>query len=80
MDTDDYSTEQMIVGKHVLQGDYLSPLLFNMIVNTVIKSTDHEKVRCMGYSSSKTLMHVTGFNLQMIRLSQHQLKKINNCS
>ena len=27
-----------------------------MIVNTLIKSIDHEKVSCMGYSSSKTLL------------------------
>ena len=39
-----------------------------MIVNTLIKSNDHEKFRCMGYSSPKTLLHVTSFNLLMIRL------------
>ena len=27
-----------------------------MIVNTLIKPIDHEKVCCMGYSSSKTLL------------------------
>ena len=53
---DDYSTEHMIVGKGVLQGDCLSPLLFSMIVNTLIKSVDHEKSRCMGYSFVKTLL------------------------
>ena len=35
IDTDDYSTEPMIVGKGVLQRNCLSPLLFNMIVNTL---------------------------------------------
>ena len=78
--TDNCSTEPVIVGKVVLPGHCLSPLLFNMIVNALIKSIDHEKVCCMGYSSSKTLLHVTGFNLLMIRLSQHKLKKITNCS
>ena len=53
---DDYSTEHMIVGKGVLQGDCLNPLLFSMIVNTLIKSADHEKSRCMGYSFAKTLL------------------------
>ena len=53
---DDYSTEHMIVGKGVLQGDCLNPLLFSMIVNTLIKSVDHEKSRCMGYSFAKTLL------------------------
>ena len=33
--TDDCSTEPIIVGKDVLQGDCLSPLLFDMIVNTL---------------------------------------------
>ena len=46
--TDDYTTDRMIVGKGVLQGDCLSPLLFNTIVNTLIKSIDHKKIRCMG--------------------------------
>ena len=54
--TDDSSTEPMIVGKGVLQRDCLSQLLFNMIFNTFIKSIDHEKVRCIGYSSAKTLL------------------------
>ena len=79
MGTDDYSTKPMIVGKGVLQGDcyycycYISPLLFSVIVNTHIKSIDHKKIRCMGYSSAKTLLP-----RQWFRLSQHQLKKITN--
>ena len=55
MDNDDNSTKPMIIGKGVLQGGCLSPLLFSMIVNTLIKSKNG-KVRCMGYSSSKTLL------------------------
>ena len=54
--TDDYSPKPMIVGKGVLQGECLSPLLFNVIVNTLIKSIDHEKIHCVCYSSSKTLL------------------------
>ena len=54
---DDYSTEPIIVGKGVLQGDCLTPLLFKMIVNTLVKSIDHErKIRCMGYSSAETFL------------------------
>ena len=56
MGTDNYSTEPMIVGKGALQGDCLCPLLFNMIVNTLIKSIDHEKICCMAYSSAETLL------------------------
>ena len=44
----------MIIDKGVLH--CLSPLLLNMIFNTLIKTIDHEKVRCMGYSSSKILL------------------------
>ena len=44
--TGDYSNEPM----------YLRPLLFNMIVKTLKKSTDHEKILCVGYSSAKTLL------------------------
>ena len=46
----------MIIGKGVLQGDCLSPLLLNMIFNTHIKSIDREKVRCMDDSFSKILL------------------------
>ena len=40
----------MIVGKGVLQGDCLSPLLFNLVVNTLMKTADQDSVRCMGYT------------------------------
>ena len=56
MGSDDYSTEPLIVGKGVPQKDCLGPPLLNMIVNTLIKSIHHEKIRCMGYSSPKTLL------------------------
>ena len=35
--TDQYKTDPLIVGKGVLQGDCLSPLLFNLVVYTLIK-------------------------------------------
>ena len=76
---DDYSTEHMIVGKGVLQGDCLNPLLFSMIVNTLIKSVDHEKICCMGYSFAKTLFPRHWFQFADDSAIQHQLKKITNC-
>ena len=73
--TDDYSTEPTIVGKGVLLGDCLSPLSFSMIVNTLTKLIDHEKVVRV-IVLVRLYFHVTGFNLVMLRLSQHRLKKI----
>ena len=35
--TDQYKIDPLIVGKGVLQGDCLSPLFFNLVVNTLIK-------------------------------------------
>ena len=51
-----------------------------MIVNTLIKSNDHEKFRCMGYSSPKTLLPRHLFQSADDSASQHQLKRITNCS
>ena len=48
--TDNYSTEPILVRKGVLRGDCLSPLLFNMVINTLKKTIDDEKVKCMGYN------------------------------
>ena len=33
----------------VLQGDSLSPLLINLIVNTLINTIKSERVECLGY-------------------------------
>ena len=49
------SRDPIILEKGVLQGDCLSPLLFNLVVNTLLKAIDSEKVRCMGYSYCDTL-------------------------
>ena len=46
--TDTYITDTLIVGKGVLQGDCLSPLLFGMVINILIKTIDEEMIRCMG--------------------------------
>ena len=43
------------VQRRVLQGDCLSPLIFNMCVNTLITMIDQEKVKCLGYVYENTL-------------------------
>ena len=52
--TDVYSTQFVHVGKGVLQGDCLSPLLFNMLVNTFIRCIQSEKFIQLGSSSSSS--------------------------
>ena len=42
-------TSPIKVQRGVLQGDSLSPLLFNLIVNTLIIMIKSEKVECMGH-------------------------------
>ena len=54
--TDQYKTDPLIVAKCVLQGDCLSSLLFNMVVNTLIKTVDQDRIRCMGYTFSNMLI------------------------
>ena len=48
--TDTYIADPLIVGKGVLQEDCLTPLLFNTVINTLIKTTDEERIRYMGYN------------------------------
>ena len=49
-------TSPIKVQRGVLQGDSLSPLLFNLIVNTLINTIKYEKVECMGYVYNGTLL------------------------
>ena len=53
--TDTYITDPLIVGKGVLQGDCLSPLLFDMVINTLIKTKGKGKTRCMRYNFCNSL-------------------------
>ena len=53
--TDTYITDLLIVGKGILQGDCLSPLLFNMVTNTWIKTIDEEWIHCVGYNFCNSL-------------------------
>ena len=52
---DGYVTNPIRVDRGVLQGDSLSPLLFNMCVNTLIKTIEDKRIKCMGYAAEKTL-------------------------
>ena len=44
-----------LLRKGVLLDDCLSPLHFNMVINTLIKTIDDKKVKCMGYSYCDTM-------------------------
>ena len=49
-------TEHYFTDKGVLQRDCLSPLLFNMVMNTLIKTIGQEKTRCTGYDFCDSLL------------------------
>ena len=53
--TDNFTTDPIVVEKGVLQGDCLSPLLFNLVVNTLLKTIDSEKIRSICYNYCDTL-------------------------
>ena len=53
--TDTNTTDPLIFAKGVLQGDCLSHLLFNMVINTLIKTIDEERIRCMRYNFCTSL-------------------------
>ena len=52
---DGYVTNPIRVDRGVLQGDSLLLLLFNMCVNTLIKTIEDKIIKCMGYVAKKTL-------------------------
>ena len=52
---DGYVTNPIRVDRGVLQGDSLSPLLFNMCVNTLINTIEDKSIKCMGYIAEKIL-------------------------
>jgi hypothetical protein len=53
--TETFTTDPILIEKGVLQGDCLSPLLFNLVVNTLLKTIDTEKIRAMGYNCCDSL-------------------------
>ena len=48
--TNDFITNPINIEKGVLQGDNLSPLIFNVSFNTLIRTIENEKVKLMGYN------------------------------
>ena len=53
--TDGYVTSPITVRCGVLQGDSLSPLLFNLVVNALINTIKQDKTNCIGYVYDSTL-------------------------
>ena len=53
--TDNFEIDPIVIEKAVLQGDCLSPLLFNLVVNVLLKAIDSEKIRSTGYNYCDTL-------------------------
>ena len=47
--TESFSTDFLVIGRGVLQGDCLSPLAFNMVMNTFIQFIKNEKYQQFGY-------------------------------
>ena len=56
--TKSFSTCPITVNRGVLQGDSLSPLLFNMCFNTLMVTINKERVKCLGY----VLVHLKSSN------------------
>ena len=54
--TSTFVTDPISVQRGVLQGDSLSPLLFNLVVNSLINAIKVDKIRCLGYTSSCALI------------------------
>ncbi len=65
--TSEFRTPFIPVGRGVLQGDCLSPLLFNMCFNTFIQHIKTEKYRQFGFSF-QFLNPITGSSLLMMPL------------
>ena len=53
--TEQFLTRPITVGRGVLQGDSLSPLLFNMCFNTLMLTVDQVKIKCSGYIFGNSL-------------------------
>ena len=62
--TDEYLTLPTTVEKEVLQGDS-SPLLFNLVINTLINTIKQEKLNCIRYIFDACIPP-KHYNLQMI--------------
>ena len=54
--SDAFVTDFILVGRGVLQGDFLSPLAFNMVINTFIQFIKNEKYQQFGYNFIKYMI------------------------
>ena len=59
--TDSYTTSFLRIERGVLQGDCLSPIIFNLLINTFIQYLRQERFSQLGYSLSKLLRPVHWF-------------------
>ncbi|CAB4033237.1 Hypothetical predicted protein, partial [Paramuricea clavata] len=53
--TKGFITKPIPVQRGVLQGDCLSPLLFNLCVNSLIHTINDAKLKCLGYVNNATM-------------------------
>ena len=58
-----YTTCPIKLERRVLQGNCLSPLLFNLCFNTLIQTVKQRKVNCLGYIFITRYSLAIGFNL-----------------
>ena len=67
-----FQSPSLHVGRGVLQGDCLSPLLFNLCLNTFLQHIKTEKYKQLGFPITTVLIlplfRFTGFNLLMMLL------------
>ena len=59
--TDSYTTSFLRIERGVLQDDSLSPLIFNLLINTFIQYVRQERFSQLGYSLSKLLRPTHSF-------------------
>ena len=53
--TNDFITNPIKVEKGVLQGDSLSPVIFNMCFDTLIRTIENRNIKLMGYNYTNAL-------------------------
>ena len=53
--TKSFVTDPIAVERGVLQGDCLSPILFNLCFNTLLRTIDEERIRLIGYYFNECL-------------------------